>query len=156
MTTEDALREELQSTWVREIPLAAALGIEVATARDGELVVRAPLLPNRNLHGTAFAGSLYSVCVLTGWGAVWFSLRRAGLDGLIVATDCRIRYRRAVTDEIVCRCNLAPSAAERAAAELGATGRTELAVECIVGDERRQAVEFHGTYAIRAEAPIKP
>lgn len=156
MTNEDALREELQSNWVREIPLAAALGIEIAAARGGELVVRAPLAPNRNLHGTAFAGSLYSVCVLTGWGAVWLALRRAGQDGLIVATDCRIRYRRAVTDEIVCRCNLPPSDAERAAAELAAKGRTELALECVVGDERRQAVVFHGTYVVRAEAPIKP
>jgi thioesterase domain-containing protein len=155
VTTEDALRSELQSTWVREIPLAAAVGIEIAAIHDGELVVRAPLAPNRNLHGTAFAGSLYSVCVLAGWGAVWLALRRAGLDGLIVATDCRIRYRRAVTDEIVCRCSLASTDAERAAAELVAKGRTKLSLTCIVGDAVRQAVEFQGTYAVRAEGPVK-
>lgn len=146
----DTLRAELQATWLREIPLAAALGIELAAAEAGELIVRAPLVPNRNLHGTAFAGSLYSVCVLAGWGIVWLALRQAGHDGLIVATDCRIQYRRAVTGEIVCRCKLDATTVDRAVTEFAAAGRTELAVDCVIGAPPRQAVLFHGTYAVRA------
>jgi len=91
VTTFDALGSELQSTWLREIPLAASLAIEVAACARDELAVRAPLAPNRNLHGTAFAGSVFSVCVLTGWGAAWLALAQRGIEGLIVVSESRIQ-----------------------------------------------------------------
>ena len=61
--------DELQTLWHRDIPPAAAMAIEVAGYDGRTLSVRAPLAANRNVHGTAFAGSLFSACVLTGWGA---------------------------------------------------------------------------------------
>jgi thioesterase domain-containing protein len=84
MTDRSTLCRELQSTWHRDIPLAAAMAIEVASYDGRSLTVRAPLAPNRNLHGTAFAGGLFSVCVLTGWGAVWLGLKERDAGGLIV------------------------------------------------------------------------
>src|SRR5262245_66399410 len=100
---------ELLSTWRREIPLAAAIGIETTGYDGGELRVRAPLDANRNVHGTAFAGSLFSVCVLTGWGSTWLALELAGLRGQIVVSESRIRYRKAVAGEIACRCRPEPA-----------------------------------------------
>ena len=64
---------------------------------DGQtLTVRAPLAANRNLHGTAFAGSLFSACVLTGWGAVWLALRERGLSALDLAADSTSNIAKAV------------------------------------------------------------
>ncbi len=103
MTAFETLRDELQATWYREIPLVAAIGIEISACSATELALRAPLAPNRNLHGTAFAGSLYSICVLTGWGSVWLALRTAGLAASTVVAESRIEYRKAVAGEIVCR-----------------------------------------------------
>ena len=65
------------------------MGIAVAGYDGLTLAVRAPLPPNRNLHGTVFAGRLFSVCALTGWGAVWLALRERGQDGVIFAADSR-------------------------------------------------------------------
>mgnify|MGYP003508731317 CR=1 FL=1 len=79
---------------------AAAMAIAVETYDGTTLTVRAPLAPNRNLHGTAFAGALFSVCVLTGWGATWLRFREQGLTGLIVVADSRIEYHKAVTGDI--------------------------------------------------------
>ncbi|HLF12915.1 MAG TPA: YiiD C-terminal domain-containing protein, partial [Gammaproteobacteria bacterium] len=95
----DTLCAELHSTWHEEIPLAAAMGIEVVSFARDELVVRAPLAPNTNVHGTAFAGSLFSICVLTCWGRVWLALRQQGLAARIVVADSQIKYRKAVTGE---------------------------------------------------------
>src|SRR5260221_14194186 len=67
VTPPSELTSELQATWHRDIPPAAAMAIQVAAYDGRTLTVRAPLAANRNLHGTAFAGSLFSVCVLTGW-----------------------------------------------------------------------------------------
>src|SRR5690242_5943495 len=91
-----ALREELTATWHREIPIVAAMGVTVDSYDGRSLAVRAPMQPNRNVHGTTFAGSLYSACVLTGWGAVWLALRARELDGVIYAAESAVQYRKAV------------------------------------------------------------
>jgi thioesterase domain-containing protein len=86
-----ALSMELEATWHREIPLATAMQVAVEGYDGARLTIRAPLAPNRNLHGTAFAGSLFSVCALTGWGATWLKFRERGLSGLIVIAESTIR-----------------------------------------------------------------
>ena len=66
MTDRTALCDELTATWHREIPIVAAMGMAVEHYDGASLSVRAPMQPNRNVHGTTFAGSLYTACVLTG------------------------------------------------------------------------------------------
>jgi len=46
---------------------AKAFGIRVHSLEETSLALRAPLHLNTNVHGTAFAGSLYSVAVLTSY-----------------------------------------------------------------------------------------
>lgn len=151
MTERAALLAELAATWHREIPLAAAMAIEAESYDGRTLVVRAPLEPNRNLHGTAFAGSLFSVCVLTGWGAVWLAVKERGLSGGIVAADCTINYRKAVTGALVCRCTPAPEALRAALDALAASGRASLALECTIDQADRRAVTFTGTYVVHSK-----
>jgi thioesterase domain-containing protein len=147
----DALCAELQSTWRSDIPLAAAMDIEVASFTHGELVVHAPRAPNVNVHGTAFAGSLFSVCVLTGWGAVWLALREHSTMGLIVVADSRIQYRRPVTGDLVCRCRLDRAALEPALEALAAKGRATLPLLCTIDADGKRAVDFEGTYVVNTK-----
>jgi thioesterase domain-containing protein len=151
VSTLDALGRELQSTWLREIPLAAAMAVEVVACAREELLVRAPLAPNRNLHGTAFAGSLFSLCALTGWGATWLALKQSGLDGAIVVADSRIRYRKAVSGDILCRCRPDLAIIERSLAELEATGRASLPLVCTIDQDDKRAVTFEGEYVVHSK-----
>ncbi len=148
VTTFDALGRELQSTWQREIPLAASLAIEVAVCARDELALRAPLAPNRNLHGTAFAGSLFSVCVLTGWGAAWLALEQRGIEGVIVVSDSRIQYRKAVTGDLVCRCRPDLDLVEQRLASLTQSGRASLPLACTIDQDGKRAVAFDGEYVV--------
>jgi thioesterase domain-containing protein len=150
MQDRTALARELEETWHRDIPLAAAMRIVVQSYDGRTLTVRAPLAPNRNLHGTAFAGSVFSICVLAGWGATWLSWREHGSNGLIVVADSKIQYRKAVTGDIVCLC--APDSAAVAAAieEFRAMGRASLSLDCTIEVGERRAVIFTGTYVVQA------
>jgi thioesterase domain-containing protein len=143
------LAKELESTWHRDIPLAAALGVEVASYTDDELVVRAALAPNVNMHGTAFAGSLYSICALTGWGMIWLKLRDRALAGHIVLAEARIRYRRAVDESIVCRCRFDAALAQQSFEQLETTGRGFFPLACVIDADGRLAVRFDGEYAVK-------
>lgn len=145
----DANCVELQSTWHAEIPIAAAMAVEIASFADDELVVRAGLDPNINVHGTAFAGSLYAIAALTGWGLAWLKLRDAGLDGQIVLADGRIEYLRAVAEDIVCRCRFDPELHAPKLAALEKSSRTLLRLHCRIDAGGRPAVRFEGLYSIR-------
>jgi thioesterase domain-containing protein len=146
-----SLCKELELTWHRDIPLAAAMSIGVAGYDGRTLTVRAPLPPNRNLHGTAFAGSLFSTCVLTGWGATWLALRERRLTGVIVVADSDIHYRKAVAGELVCRCT--PDGEElRDGLELfAAKGRASFELACAIDHEDKRAVTFTGKYVVHAQ-----
>jgi len=148
VTTFDALGRELQSTWLREIPLATSLAIEVVSCARDELAVRAPLAPNRNLHGTAFAGSLFSICVLTGWGATWLALAQRGIEGSIVVSDSRIQYRKAVTGDLVCRRRPDLELVEQRLAALAQSGRATLPLACTIDQDGKRAVAFEGEYVV--------
>jgi thioesterase domain-containing protein len=146
----------LESTWRTGIPLAEAMRIEVAGAAldaDGtlELAARAPLAANMNVHGTAFAGSLFSLCVLTGWGAVWLALERGGARGSIVVADARIRYRKAVAaGPIECRCRLTAADSAALLTALASGGRGALTLACTIAPADKPAVAFEADYVVHA------
>jgi thioesterase domain-containing protein len=142
-----ALCTELTLTWHREIPIVAAMGI-VVERYDGEsLTIRGPLEANRNVHGTTFAGSLYSACALTGWGAIWLALRERGRTGVIYAADSTIQYRKGVLGDFVCRCVL-DGVALAALDQLAAAGRASLELTCTIESGAKLAVNFTGRYVV--------
>lgn len=65
--------------------------------------VSAPLPPNVNIHGTGFAGSIYSVAVLTGWALCTHILEAMDIEADLVVARAEIKYRAPVTGELRCR-----------------------------------------------------
>jgi len=146
-----ALLNELAATWHREIPLTATMGIGVESYDGVTLAVRAPLAPNRNVHGTVFAGSLFSACALTGWGAIWLALREHGQDGVIFAADGHIQFRKGVSGDHVCRCTPDAEALKAGIENLRATGRASFHVVCTIDQGDKRAVTFTGQYVVHAK-----
>lgn len=142
--------EQLQSIWHTRIPISKAMGIQ-ATGYDGvTLSARAGLAENINVHGTAFAGSLYAIAALCGWGMTW--LNENSLEGSIVIARGHIDYARPVTGDIDVACRFDADAQLAAMDKLRATGkcRFELSVEIGAG-----AARFDGSYAVLLEeAPV--
>jgi thioesterase domain-containing protein len=125
--------------------------IAVASYDGKTLTVRAPLAPNLNVSGTAFAGSLFSTCVLAGWGATWLALRQRGFaTSAIVAADSSIQYRKAVTSDLTCRCSPDADAMNAALELFAAKGRASLDLACTIDNGDNRAVTFTGKYVVRA------
>jgi thioesterase domain-containing protein len=89
---------------------ARSLGIRVHAYSGTYLALSAPLSLNTNVHGTAFAGSLYSLIVLTCYYAArsWITSQPDLQDYILVAKSAKIQYKRPVTacDTIVASCVL--------------------------------------------------
>ena len=96
--------KKLQDVLHSEIPLTRAIGIEVVEYNDNGLTLSAPLENNVNHKATAFGGSLYSVCVLSGWSLIYLLLKERGLSGHIVIQESNIRFLRPVTTNIIAKC----------------------------------------------------
>ena len=96
----------LQAKIHRTIPLSAAMGYEIVKLDEARIVVEAPLEPNINIHGTGFAGSLYTLGVLSAWALCNHVIDAAGLDAELVIAEANIRYRAPVRGRIRCSCSL--------------------------------------------------
>ena len=151
MKDRAALCDELTATWHREIPIVAAMGVTVDSYDGRSLTVRAPMQPNRNVHGTTFAGSLYSACVLTGWGAVWLAVRERGLEGVIYAAESAVQYRKAVAGDFVCRCTTDAASLDAGLENLKKSGRASFDLACTIDHDGKRAVAFTGKYVVHAK-----
>ena len=138
-TVAHAIEKHIMDT---QVP-ARSLGIRVFSVDDNSLSLSAPLSDNRNVHGTAFAGSLYAVGVLSAYylGRQWLiesGLAAAGYE--MVARTGHIEYKRPIKSTIVARSVLpAASALQAFRQKLEADGKAFLDVSghmAVEGDER--------------------
>lgn len=95
--------QEMTRLLRESIPLCDFMQYEVSSLDEQTITAGAPFEPNRNVHNTGFAGSLYSLCVASGWALVYNRLISSGANGSLVVKEARIRYRKPVTGSIECR-----------------------------------------------------
>jgi thioesterase domain-containing protein len=148
--TQSPLLGELQAILEREIPMCAQMGIRVHNSGADGLVMRLPLLPNRNHQQTAFAGSLNALCTIAGWGSVYLLLRELGLNGNIVIRRSTIRYQEPVKSaEIFARCHPVSAEARQFFLEMfGDKGQAKLDLTVEIGGTDGPAVSFNGSYVV--------
>ncbi len=138
---------ELQALLRHDFPLSAHLGARVAVADGGQVILAAPLAPNRNRSGTAFAGSLNALATLAGWSWVWLRLREEQLVAEPVLQDSTIHYDRPVVTDFEATCDPPPAAAlDRFLAALRRRGRARLRLGVLLADRDGPAASFTGRY----------
>lgn len=98
------------------------------------IAVSAPLPPNVNIHGTGFAGSIYSLAVLTGWALSTYMLEVAQIDAELVVARADIRYRAPVTSTLECVAAVEAAAREAFLDEVRSAGKGVLDLEVRVGE----------------------
>lgn len=141
---------ELQATLDREIPMSAQMGIRVHEGGLGGLVMRLPLIPNRNHQQTAFAGSLNALCTIAGWGYVFLLLGELGRRGNIVIHRSSIKYLQPVTSsEIYAYCrSVTPAETQYFVEMLDEKGQAKLELAVEVPGVEGPAVSFKGSYVV--------
>ncbi len=89
--------QALQNLWHKTIPLSKAMNLQISYFDSQKLVTHCDAEFNQNLHHTMFAGSIYTLATLTGWGWVYLALQdkqqsQTDIEGDIVLADANIRY----------------------------------------------------------------
>lgn len=127
---------DLQGKIRAAIPLSDAMQFNIVELKENSILVHAPLSPNVNIHGTGFAGSIYSLAVLTGWAMVTHIIKSQGFDGDLVVGKAEIRYRKPVGGDIECRCSVPDNLYQAFNRDMKTNGKAKLSLEIEVGDSQ--------------------
>jgi thioesterase domain-containing protein len=139
----DTVAADLQVKIHRSIPQSAAMGYEIVELDSTHIVVEAPLKPNINIHGTGFAGSIYSLGILGAWAMCHHVIDEAGLDAELVIAKASICYRAPIRGTIRCRCRLNAHQIQSFVAVLRTQERARMQVEVDIGEG--PAAQIHAT-----------
>jgi len=105
MMTSDELEQRIR----QGIPLSVQMDFRVLDLNRNSIRVRGGGQENINVHGTAFAGSLYTVCTLAAWGLITSRLPE---DASLVMAEGKIRYRKPVVGDLLASCEVLSSELE--------------------------------------------
>jgi thioesterase domain-containing protein len=118
----------------QSIPLSLAMGYKIVELDGLHIIVEAPLQPNINIHGTGFAGSIYSVGVLSAWALVYHVIVGAGLVADLVISRAAIEYSASVHGTIRCDCRLDMDQVQSFVDELAVRHRARIEAAVNIGD----------------------
>jgi thioesterase domain-containing protein len=137
---------ELQNMWHDQIPITEHMGIKLHKYTEQTIETRASLIKNINPHGTMFAGSVYSLATLTGWGMLFLLLKQKGFSGEIVLGDASIKYNKPITMEPRGICNIESVNIKHNFLERGKRCPASLRVD--IYDAQQAVAKFSGQYWI--------
>jgi len=140
----------LQDFFMLNVPLARAAEISVHSYDGNALVLQAPLEPNINDKGTAFGGSIYVLCVASGWGMSSIKAKELQLDGELVVAKAEIEYLRPL-DEMLSAEVVSPDdvAIAHFKDSFERHGKAQFDLEAVVKNRAGKAcARFRGKYAL--------
>lgn len=133
----------------REVPLTAAMQIRVLQCAPDVVEIAAPLTPNLNLHGTAFAGSLATLSLISGWTVLHAALRDAKLKTHLVAQKSECTFHAPGTQELRAIARLPAKEWTHFVSALQKKGRARINIVTEVRTGGTLAVTHIGTYAAK-------
>lgn len=133
----------------RDIPLAGFMGLQ-AVAWDGQrLTLQAPLEPNINDKGTAFAGALASLSTVTGWALLMLWAREHVGPCHVAVYHSELRYRHPVESAFAATATLPGEAAlEQLRRRIASHGRGRVDVVITLSGAAGEAVMQTAGYAV--------
>ncbi|RUO63705.1 bifunctional GNAT family N-acetyltransferase/hotdog fold thioesterase [Pseudidiomarina insulisalsae] len=141
--------QQLESTWHDEIPISETMGIRISQYTGREFETHAQLARNINVHGTMFAGSIYSLATLTCWGLLHLQLRERQLQGSVVLADGNIHYHKPITREPRAVARLIDMNGDLSGLQSGQNARVNLKSQ--VFDGEKPVAEFTGQFVVLAK-----
>jgi thioesterase domain-containing protein len=132
-----------------EIPATRLLGITIDQLSTSDIQVSAPFEVNKNGHQTAFAGSIYTLGITTGWTLISAILQYHQVSAAVVAGKAEIFYRKPILEKLQSRCQLnhAPLTHWQSIWQTERSARQELEIE--IGDEKQPGAVLSATFYIK-------
>jgi thioesterase domain-containing protein len=142
----DSVSTTLQNTWHETIPMSKAMNLAIGYYDQQKLVTTCDEVFNKNLHNTMFAGSIYTLATLTGWGWVHLLIQQQNLEGNIVLADANIRYHSPIEGIAFAETGMLLSSGN--IDDLLTKNKVKLHVEVKIMSGEKVAATFKGLYFV--------
>lgn len=147
MVSFGAELENLKKRLQQDIPITAAMGLELVSYDGHTLHLAAPLTLNHNDKGTAFAGSISTTATLAGWALLMLWSQQHVGECQVAVSQAEIRYRKPILTDFYARAYV-PEDLPTLEDVLRHKGRVKAKLRVEVYDEQGLAVEQVAEYAI--------
>ena len=135
--------KELEKKLHKEIPLTNFMQLKVSNYDENELVTTAPLDVNINDKGTAFGGSLATICIISGWSLSWLISKELGFDSNNIVIN-------PVTKDIICYTKKSSKEQIEILKEKLQTKKSaSIKIYSKIIEDNKVCVEFEGYYVIK-------
>ncbi|MDJ0711602.1 MAG: YiiD C-terminal domain-containing protein [Woeseiaceae bacterium] len=135
----------------RDIPLLTAMELSFVGYRDLTLTMEAPLAPNINNKGTAFGGSIASICLFGGWAVATLGCIDDGIhNSEIVVFKNDMTFERPARGLLTVRARVDADEfnAVRRRLKDGDTGRIRFAVNVETFHDDKRCATMRGVYVV--------
>ena len=140
----------LQEMIRQEIPLCDAMDLTVEVLTEKKITISAPMSANKNNHGSFFAGSIYSLSAITGWGLLTNYAHTNFAGSGVVVRKANAEYFHPIIDKkLTLSCEMPdPTIMEPFVERLNEKGRARLSLSIDIVSDEKLAVRFSGAYTI--------
>jgi thioesterase domain-containing protein len=132
-------KEDLEKNIRAGIPISEGMDFRIQALDALAIQVSGGAKENLNVHQTAFAGSLYSICTLAAWGLTFSKLPA---NCALVMAKAEIEYLRPVHGEIIAKAVLTSEQSEIFITQLQQVGKARLDLQVSVDNQGKTAVKF--------------
>lgn len=139
-------KQESPLSLFKDIAPAGSMQISVADYSGDRLELQAPLEPNMNDKGTAFAGSISSMLVLAGWGLITLRLREAGIQADVVVSKSETAYKRPICSDMRAMAAVTSEQIDQLISELKQNPRGSIQIKTKLTSKEKTCATMTATY----------
>ena len=134
-----------------DIPLLNAMQLSFNRFEDLALTMEAPLAPNINNKGTAFGGSIASICLFGGWAVATLAFTGHGIDNTeIVVYKSEMTFERPARGHLTIRAFIKPEDFSACLERLqdGDKGRIRMDIHVDLFHDEARCASMRGLYVV--------
>ena len=148
---------DLQAYLHENIPLSAAMRVQVKAATPEYVLLAAPLGPNINHHKTVFGGSGAVLATLSAWTLLHLRLQQEQLQAQLVIQRSSMEYERPIPGDFEAVCKFADDGAwQKFRATLERRGRARMTLNAALLHAAQQMGAFVGDFVAIALPGRRP
>ncbi len=142
--------QQLEQVIHKTIPLSGLMGLEVKHLSNNSICLEAPVVDtNINIHGTAFAGSIYCMTVLSAWGFMYNRLLEEKITADVVVARAEIRYLSPIKKIICSECSVDEDHYNNFHSRLLELGKTSIPLRVNVREEEHLRATLDARIAVK-------
>lgn len=139
--------QDLQVYLNTHIPLTQAMQIQVLSIASDQLILQAPLAPNKNPHHTVFGGSIATILTLAAWSLVHTRLEAEAISSTLVVRRSALEYQRPVEGDFAAKAYFAdPTQWDSFKHTLQQKGKSKIAVEAVLEYANQACAHYTGDF----------